>query len=312
MVNSVLVSASAALLGALAIGGCAAQNPDASGGSGGAANAATAPVGVFMRVRDAPAAFAGLSGNAELTAGPNGGSDVSISLRGLPPNVTSMAHLHQGTCDQPDPGGRHFKFDPHGPDTPPNEVHLRFSANATGRASAQAHSRTAVPDGAAGSIVVHADAPAQAAGASAGQPKAPAGHQHHAGGATATATGAGGHSHAAKIACAALRERDRADVPSSTRSPGQPADDQALAIRVSANEPVGGMRKLTVRKGDRVQFTVTSDQPEEVHTHGYDITENVSPATPARFDFPAEIEGIFEVELERSGVQILSLTVNPR
>jgi hypothetical protein len=31
---------------------------------------------------------------------------------------------------------------------------------------------------------------------------------------------------------------------------------------------------LTIHKGDRVQFTVTFDQPEEVHAHGYDITSN--------------------------------------
>jgi hypothetical protein len=290
MVKSVLVPASTALLGALAIGGCAAQNHGASGASGGPAAAATAPVGVFVRVRDAPPAFAGVSGSAELTAGPDGGSDVSISLRGLRPNVTYIAHVHQGTCDQPDAGGPHFKFDPDGPGTPPNEIHLRFAANATGGASAQAHSKRAVPNGAAGSIVMHEDAPGQAAGAGAGESKAPAGHEHHAGGSAgdATAGGAAGHSHAAKIACAALRERDHSDVPSSTAPAGRPADGETLAIRVSADEPVGGVQKLTVRKGDRVQFTVTSDQPEEVHTHGYDITANVSPATPARFDFPAE------------------------
>jgi len=34
----------------------------------------------------------------------------------------------------------HFKFDLNGPDTPPNEIHLAFTANATRNASAEAHS----------------------------------------------------------------------------------------------------------------------------------------------------------------------------
>lgn len=34
--------------------------------------------------------------------------------------------------------------------------------------------------------------------------------------------------------------------------------------------------------------------------------------TPGRFGFPADIEGVFEVELEHSGAPILGLTVNPR
>jgi Cu-Zn family superoxide dismutase len=222
MVNSVLVPAAAALLGALAIGGCAAQNHGTSGSSGAAAATATAPVGVFAPVRHAPPTSADVSGNAELTADPDGGSDVSISLRGLRPNLTHIAHVHQGSCDQPDPGGPHFKFDPGGPATAPNEIHLRFAANATGGASAQAHSKRAVPKGAAGSIVVHEDAPAQAAGAATGKPKAPAGHEHHAGASPggATASEAKEHSHAAKIACAALRESDHTDVPSGTPPPG--------------------------------------------------------------------------------------------
>jgi hypothetical protein len=309
MVKSVLVPASAALLGALAIGGCGIQDHGADGGSGAAATVKRAPLGVFVRVRDAPPAFAGVAGSAELTAGANGGSDVSISLRGLRPDVRYIAHIHQGTCAEPDPGGPHFKFDADGPETPPNEIHLRFAANATGGATAQAHSTTAVPDRAAGSIVVHEDAPTQAAGAATGRPKAAPGHERHADG--ATAKHAEGHSHAAKIACAVLRERNATGGAAATPAAGRPADGEALVIRVSANKPVGGVQKLTVRKGDRVRFTVTSDQPEEVHTHGYDVTADVSPTTPARFDFPAQIEGIFEVELERSGVPILRLAVRP-
>jgi hypothetical protein len=39
------------------------------------------------------------------------------------------------------------------------------------------------------------------------------------------------------------------------------------------------VQTLTSRKGGRVQFTVTFDQPEEVHAQGYDSTSNRTAAT---------------------------------
>jgi hypothetical protein len=76
-------------------------------------------------------------------------------------------------------------------------------------------------------------------------------------------------------------------------------------------QPVGGVTRLTFRKGDTIRFTVVSDQPEEIHFHGYDIAKDVAPGRPVTFAVPAEIEGIFEAELEHSGTQIASITVEP-
>lgn len=92
------------------------------------------------------------------------------------------------------------------------------------------------------------------------------------------------------------------------RSPARPAVPR---IAVRGLEPVGGVKRLTFRKGDTIRFTVVSDQPEEVHLHGYDVAEDVAPGSPATFAVPAEIEGIFEAELEHSGTQIASITVEP-
>ena len=97
--------------------------------------------------------------------------------------------------------------------------------------------------------------------------------------------------------------------PRTTTTPSK--DPGTLAINVKDNEPVGGFKSLTVEKGEPVRFTVSADKPEEVHVHAYDISKDVRPGKPARFDFPASIEGIFEVELEGASVQILKLTVNP-
>ena len=79
-----------------------------------------------------------------------------------------------------------------------------------------------------------------------------------------------------------------------------------------AGKPVGEIKQITVQKGERARFEVTStDTSDEVHLHGYDITRDVKPGSRARFSFEANAEGIFEVELHGTGTQIAELTVEP-
>ncbi len=82
-------------------------------------------------------------------------------------------------------------------------------------------------------------------------------------------------------------------------------------IEFENGEPVGGIEKIEVNAGERVRFKVHSDVAEEVHVHGYDLMKDVPAGGTIEFDFPAEIEGIFEAEMEGVGVQILELQVNP-
>lgn len=93
--------------------------------------------------------------------------------------------------------------------------------------------------------------------------------------------------------------------------PARRAEAAIPQVVVRDLEPVGGVKELVFRKGDMIRFTVASDQPEEVHLHGYDVADDVAPDRAATFVLPASIEGIFEVELERSGVEIASITVEP-
>jgi plastocyanin len=85
----------------------------------------------------------------------------------------------------------------------------------------------------------------------------------------------------------------------------------AVAIVVKGAKPVGGVKHITVNKGDRVRFTVQSDVADEIHVHGYDFMKDVPRGGKVGFDFPAKIDGEFEIELEKRGEQIADLTVNP-
>lgn len=82
-------------------------------------------------------------------------------------------------------------------------------------------------------------------------------------------------------------------------------------IVVKDGAPVGGVRDLTYVKGDRIRFQVDSDVSDEIHIHGYDISEDVEAGRSVRFDFPASLEGVFEVELEGRTAQIAELRVSP-
>jgi FtsP/CotA-like multicopper oxidase with cupredoxin domain len=67
-------------------------------------------------------------------------------------------------------------------------------------------------------------------------------------------------------------------------------------ITLTKHAANGGAPEIKAAKGQTVRFVVTSDAPDEIHVHGYDIEREVAPGEPARFSFKADIEGIFEIE----------------
>jgi len=73
----------------------------------------------------------------------------------------------------------------------------------------------------------------------------------------------------------------------------------------------GRERTITVNKGDTVRFAVVPNTAEEVHVHGYDVFKEAPAGKPTRVNFKADIEGVFEIEFERSGEQIARLKVEP-
>ena len=88
-------------------------------------------------------------------------------------------------------------------------------------------------------------------------------------------------------------------------------EPQVATIRVKGGQPVGGVRKLTFREGERIRFRVTDDAGDEVHLHGYDVEKPVGPGEAANFSVPATITGRFEVELHNSATPIAEVSVEP-
>ena len=102
---------------------------------------------------------------------------------------------------------------------------------------------------------------------------------------------------------------DSAKSPPETAKAAGKADVPTIVIR--DGEPVGGVEELEYSAGDEIRFRVSSDAAEEIHVHGYDLAKDVPAGGTVEFDFPAELEGIYEAELEELGVQIVELRINP-
>ena len=82
-------------------------------------------------------------------------------------------------------------------------------------------------------------------------------------------------------------------------------------VSVVGGEPDGGVAEIDAKDGQRVRIKVTTDAPHEVHLHGYDIEKSAAPGSPAVLAFTADIQGVFEIELEDTGTQIAKLSVSP-
>ena len=97
----------------------------------------------------------------------------------------------------------------------------------------------------------------------------------------------------------------------ATRSaaPTTPAG-QRIEVTVTGGQVTGDTGRVPVPAGEHVTLVVTSDAADELHLHGYDLTADLAPDTPAELTFPATIPGVFEVELHDAGTVLLTLQVS--
>jgi len=79
--------------------------------------------------------------------------------------------------------------------------------------------------------------------------------------------------------------------------------------KVTGNQVETASRRVRIDLGQKVRVQVEADRAEEVHVHGYDLKGDVAPNKPAVIDFTANVPGVFEVELEQSGLKLFELQV---
>lgn len=94
-------------------------------------------------------------------------------------------------------------------------------------------------------------------------------------------------------------------------APGPGQESSIPTIVVEGGQPVDGVQELDFKSGENIRFKVSSDEAAEIHFHGYDIAMDVDAGGTVSFDVPADIEGVFEVEVEETATQIAEIKVEP-
>lgn len=94
--------------------------------------------------------------------------------------------------------------------------------------------------------------------------------------------------------------------PSTTSAPDAA---RVIQLELARGDVVGGPRREVVSMGESVVLRATSDVPEELHVHTYDVRTDLAPGVPGEVRFTADIPGRHEVEFEKSGKVALTLEV---
>jgi heme/copper-type cytochrome/quinol oxidase subunit 2 len=91
----------------------------------------------------------------------------------------------------------------------------------------------------------------------------------------------------------------RPDPPASNSAPepGSAADERSnvtfdLAVREGAMTP----DEVEVEVGDHLRLKLTSEEPLQVHIHGYNLQRELASGKPVTLSFEADLTGRFEIE----------------
>jgi hypothetical protein len=105
--------------------------------------------------------------------------------------------------------------------------------------------------------------------------------------------------------------------PASGAAEEEAAEPTATATPAATPRPrppllvQGRPRTLRFTEGERIAFRVRAQQADHVHVHGFDRLKDVAAGQTVTFSFPANITGIYEVELEDAGILLGHLRVDP-
>ncbi|MGI5243603.1 hypothetical protein [Dactylosporangium sp. CA-139066] len=97
--------------------------------------------------------------------------------------------------------------------------------------------------------------------------------------------------------------------PTAEPSPTGKAVNKAVSymiVKRRASPPTG---RVEVGRGEVISITVTSDEADELHVHGYDKELALKAGEPASLTLTADRTGLFEVETHKSHLVLFQLVV---
>ncbi len=97
----------------------------------------------------------------------------------------------------------------------------------------------------------------------------------------------------------------------SASSPSSESGVVSVSLTIQDLQLVSGSEVTQVKQGQTVVFSVTSNQAEELHLHGYNQSVDLVPGETTELRVVADKTGHFEYELEQSGKPLGALEVLP-
>lgn len=78
-------------------------------------------------------------------------------------------------------------------------------------------------------------------------------------------------------------------------TPEEPAETRRFEIEIRDRQALLEGNVVRVSRGDRVELVWSTDEPVQLHLHGYDLEVRVTPGEPAVQSFEARATGRFPV-----------------
>ncbi len=82
-----------------------------------------------------------------------------------------------------------------------------------------------------------------------------------------------------------------------------------IVVEVKNGKVTPPTHRVKVDAGTDVRLLVTSDKPDGVHVHGYEIEQELGAGDQATIEFTADQTGVFAIEMHESDLQLVQLEV---
>ena len=94
--------------------------------------------------------------------------------------------------------------------------------------------------------------------------------------------------------------------------PPKPPEPEVPELEIRQGEPVGGPLEVEVTEGEELRIDITTDAPDELHLHSYDVYLDIVPGkTNELVVAKADIGGVIELESHSTGALLAEISVVP-
>ena len=111
------------------------------------------------------------------------------------------------------------------------------------------------------------------------------------------------------IAAVGCASSDSEPAPQPDEESSTPSGVLIIEATIRGGEVSTADERVEITLGETVRLVILSDSDDELHVHGYDLKRPLIAGKELTLEFVADIPGVFEVELEDTGLNLFELRV---